>query len=83
MPDGRDALFALAVNRAAATASRLGAGDAFARRSALEVWYLKTRFAYRVPFPSVLRALAQRPAGTAHWEGGEDGGWRPGPPPQP
>lgn len=83
MGGGRDALFELAVNRAAEVAGRLGAAGEPGRRRALEVWYLKTRFAYRVPFEAVLRALARRPDGDVHWQGGEDGDWRPGPPPRP
>lgn len=82
MGGSRDAVFDLAVNRAAEVVARLGGGDAPARRRALEVWYLRTRFAYRVAFEAVVRALASRPEGDVHWEGGEDGSWKPGPPPR-
>jgi len=75
----RNALFDLAVNRAAEVASRLGG----ASRRDLEVWYLKTRFASRVPFDAVLDAVRRRPSPDAHWEGGPEGGWQPGPPPRP
>jgi len=83
VPGSRDALFELAVNRAFDVAARLGGEGEEARRRALEVWYLKTRFAYRVPFEAVMEALASRPGGDVHWEGGADGGWREGPPPRP
>ncbi|HKI55568.1 MAG TPA: hypothetical protein VKB31_00335 [Trueperaceae bacterium] len=83
MPSSRDTLFDLAVNRAGEVAARLAAGDEAGRRRALEVWYLKTRFAYRVPFEALLAALARRPHGAVHWAGGERGGWRPGPPDRP
>lgn len=79
MPSSRHALFDLAVNRAADVAARTGG---CARRD-LEVWYLKTRFASRVPFEAVLDAVRRRPSMDAHWEGGPHGGWRPGPPPVP
>lgn len=84
MSVARRALFDLAVNRAAEVAARVApGGGAAARRTALEVWYLRTRFASRVPFEAVLRAVAARPEGEAHWRGGEGGGWHPGPPPTP
>lgn len=84
MPSSRALLFDLAVNRAAGVAARLGAGeDGGARRRALEVWYLKTRFASRVPFEQLLTAVERRPPGPVHWEGGPAGGWRPGPPQTP
>ncbi len=76
MASSRDALFDLAVNRAGEVASRLGGVS----RRDLEVWYLKTRFASRLPFEAVLDAVERRPTGAAHWEGGPQGGWRPGPP---
>ncbi len=84
MSTARDALFDLAVNRAARVADRLGrgTGDAW-QRTALEVWYLRTRFAYRVPFEAVVHAVSNRPAAPAHWSGGPSGGWRPGPAPEP
>ncbi len=83
MAAAREALFELAVNRAAAVAGRLAiAPDDPARRGELEVWYLKTRFAYRVPFDAVLDALSLWPGGDVHWVGGPHGAWRPGPAPQ-
>lgn len=83
MPSSRDALFDLAVNRAAEVAARHPGEDPESRRRALEVWYLRTRFAYRVPFEAVLAALSGRPSGDVHWEGGERGAWHPGPAPLP
>ncbi len=85
MSRAREALFDLAVNRAAEHAARLGAAgsDAAAVARALELWYLETRFAARVSLDEVARAVAARPGGAAHWQGGARGGWRPGPPPTP
>lgn len=79
MASSRHALFDLAVNRAAEVAARLGG----APRRDLEVWYLKTRFASRVPFEAVLEAVRRRPSPDTHWAGGPQGGWQPGPPPLP
>ncbi len=75
----RDELFDLAVNRAAEYAARLGLppGDALRTRLGLEVWYLKTRFAYRVPLEEVAAAVAARPPGAGSlWVGGRGGAWR-------
>ena len=83
----RDELFDLAVNRARTYARRLGAiersdgAGELARR--LELWYLRTRFAYRVPLDGVAAAVWTDPGGDVHWSGGPDGGWRPGPPTEP
>lgn len=79
----RDALFDLAIRRAAQYAARLGLlerrDDADALRLGLETWYLKTRFAYRVPLEDVLVALIALPEGAdperARWRGGAEGGW--------
>lgn len=82
MTSPRDELFDLAVNRAAEYAARLGLppGDPGRTRQGLEVWYLKTRFAYRVPLEEVVAALLARPAdqppGALEWAGGREGGWR-------
>lgn len=75
----RDALFDAAVNRALEYATRLGIrhDDAGALRQGLEVWYLKTRFAYRVPLEEVLGALGSCPNPTYHWQGGREGSWQP------
>lgn len=83
----RDALFDLAVNRALAYAQRTRAlqraEDPVGLQRELELWYLRTRFAYRVPLEEVVHALLHHPGGEAHWAGGRDGGWRAGPPPTP
>lgn len=69
-----DALFDLAVNRAA-----------LARRgSTLESWHARTRFARRVPLDDIKNALATRPAGGEwHWQGGPEGQWQAGKAPFP
>jgi hypothetical protein len=77
----RDELFELAVNRALTYARRvrLDLGSAERLSAGLEVWYLKTRFAYRVPLAEVVAALLTHPgagAAGATWDGGPDGGWR-------
>ena len=83
----RDALFDLAINRARSYAERLNAleraesASDLARR--LELWYLRTRFAYRIPLEDVAKTLWSSPSGSVHWSGGRDGGWRAGPPPEP
>lgn len=76
----RDELFELAVNRALTYARRLRLDFGSAERlsAGLEVWYLKTRFAYRVPLAQVVAVLLTYPdAGTVDpsWRGGPDGGW--------
>lgn len=80
-----DRLVDLAINRAASYAQRLGALGAPPERlrERLELWYLRTRFAYRVPLPRVVAALTRHPGGEAHWRGGFEGGWRAGPAPRP
>lgn len=81
-----DALFDLAVNRAAAALR--GLRPAHPGR-ALAEWHARTRFARRIPLEAVAAALAQRPeeVGSAasewHWAGGPGGGWRPGKAPFP
>ena len=77
----RDELFDLAVERALAYARRLALdfGSAERLREGLELWYLKTRFAYRVPLGDVVTALLAYPeaGGEPHtWRGGFAGGWR-------
>ncbi|HZJ09436.1 MAG TPA: hypothetical protein VFD39_07070 [Trueperaceae bacterium] len=78
MASARDELFDQAVNRAAEYASRLALpfDDVGKLRAGLELWYLKTRFAYRAPLEQVLEALAARPPTTdAVWQGGLTGVW--------
>ena len=83
----RDELFDLAVNRARTYALRLHALERAdsARDLAqhLELWYLRTRFAYRVPLEQVAAVVWTGPRGDVHWSGGPEGGWRPGPPSEP
>lgn len=75
----RDEIFDLAVNRAHTYARRLALefGSAPKLTAGLEVWYLKTRFAYRIPLEQVVAVLVARgDAGpAAQWEGGPGGGW--------
>ena len=84
----RDELFDLAVNRALAYARRTRAlertgDDAAALARELELWVLRTRFAYRLDLLEVATRLTQAPAGEVHWSGGRTGGWRDGPAPRP
>ena len=75
----RDRLFDLAVARALAYAARLGPVGRAAQRDELtgrlELWYLKTRFAYRVPLDEVVEALLRFPGPGHEWRGGKEGGW--------
>jgi hypothetical protein len=69
----RDAIFDLAINRAASFLR--GAGQ----YGLLEVWHSKTRFASRVELELIRVALEQRPKdGEWHWAGGEFGSWQTG-----
>ncbi len=61
-------LFDLAVNRAARVTALLGIEH-------LQIWHGKTRFAIRIPLESIRAALENRPSGTYHWRGGEQGRW--------
>jgi hypothetical protein len=83
----RPELFDMAVNRAIGYAERLGALEGTRDRKVLhdvlELWYLKTRFAYRIPLDEVVEVLMGYPGGGHHWEGGKDGGWREGDTPRP
>jgi len=77
----RDALFDAAVNRALAYALRLGLplDNPEKLRVGLELWYLKTRFAYRVPLDDVLEALGRCSDASHTWKGGAAGRWLPRP----
>lgn len=83
----RDELFDLAVNRALSYARRTRAleraDDATALARELELWMLRTRFAYRLDLLEVATRLLQAPDGETHWAGGPAGGWREGAPPRP
>jgi hypothetical protein len=69
----REAIFDLAVNRAASF--ERGAGSS----TSLEIWHAKTRFASRVELPLIRAALETRPTqGHWFWSGGEAGAWQPG-----
>ena len=73
-----DALFDLAVNRAAAAVRGVGLSSQ-AGADALAAWHARTRFARRVPLADIRAALDLRPAGGQwHWAGGPEGGWQPG-----
>ena len=68
-----DALFDLAVNRAAAVARVMPEAEA------LGAWHARTRFARRVPLTQIRAALEQKPPrGAWHWAGGPGGRWQPG-----
>jgi hypothetical protein len=74
----RDAIFDLAINRAASFLRGAGQGGD------LEVWHSKTRFASRVELELIRVALAQRPlVGEWYWAGGESGAWQAGKAPTP
>ena len=75
-------LFDLAVNRALVYSRRLGL-EGEGVRVGLEPWYLKTRFAYRIPLDKVVETLQSYPGGEHYWTGGEDGRWVAGQNPQP
>lgn len=83
----RDELFDLAVNRALAYARRTRAlersADVRGLAGELELWQLRTRFAFRLDLAAIAERLREAPAGEVHWHGGPDGGWRDGPPPRP
>jgi hypothetical protein len=64
----QNALFDLAVNRAARVTALLGMEH-------LPFWHQKTRFAIRIPLDSIRVALEHRPIGNYHWCGGEQGIW--------
>lgn len=78
-PAPRPELFDAAVSRALSYALRLGVplSDEAKLRAGLEVWYLKTRFAYRIPLADVVTVLAQYPGPDHRWRGGAEGRWLP------
>ncbi len=75
--EGRPELYDAAVNRALVYALRLGLplSDPEKLRVDLELWYLKTRFAYRIPLATVVATLQSHPGGDCHWQGGRTGSW--------
>lgn len=71
--DAQNAIFDLAVNRAAAFVR--GAGSSVK----LEAWHARTRFASRVNLEVIRTALETKPLeGEWHWSGGPSGSWLPG-----
>lgn len=78
----RDALFDLAVNRALVYAQRLGlmrpSPQASRLQDGLSAWYLRTRFAYRIPLQEVIARLEHYPGEGHYWTGGPDGAWAAG-----
>lgn len=74
----RERLFDLAVNRAHRYARSLGLelSDPAVLRAGLELWYLKTRFAYRIPLSAILECLSASPGEGYSWRGGPEGSWR-------
>jgi len=76
----RQALFDLAVARALSYASRLAIMDkklsSKAMHVRLELWYLKTRFAYRIPLAEIIVVLQSYPNDGSKWQGGKNGQWQ-------
>jgi hypothetical protein len=74
----REAIFDLAVNRAASFLRSAG------QNANLEVWHSKTRFASRVELELIRVALRERPVVDEwYWSGGESGAWQMGKAPTP
>jgi hypothetical protein len=73
----RDTLFDLAVNRALRYAKglKLPLHNKDELKIRLEVWYLKTRFAYRISLDDIVDALTTYP-GQGVWLGGKLGEWQ-------
>lgn len=76
----RHALFDLAIARALSYATKLGLIDkklsSRALYRGLELWYLKTRFAYRIPLEDIIIILKTYPNDSSIWQGGENGSWQ-------
>jgi hypothetical protein len=72
----RDSLFDLAVERALSYTKSLNVStqNKEGLKNHLELWYLKTRFAYRIPLDDIVEVL-QRYPGQGTWSGGKDGSW--------
>ncbi len=73
----RHELFDLAVARALEYAQRLNLNlhDVLELSNGLELWYLKTRFAYRILLEDIINILQTHPGQDCHWQGGKDGQW--------
>ena len=77
----RPELFDAAVNKAHTYALRLGLplDDSEKLRRGLELWYLKTRFAYRIPLETLVEPLVNAPQELSTkyvWQGGPKGSWK-------
>lgn len=74
----RDSLFDLAMNRARAYLLQRGwSDDEKVLEQRLHAWYLKTRFAYRIPLASIVNKLPSYPQDGKRylWQGGISGNW--------
>jgi hypothetical protein len=73
----RNTLFDLAVNRSLSYAKSMGLElhDKEKLAQGLELWYLKTRFAYRISLADIITALQTYPS-QGLWQGGKDGLWQ-------
>ncbi|MGL4609806.1 MAG: hypothetical protein ACRCYY_08995 [Trueperaceae bacterium] len=73
----RDTLFDLAIERALTYAQSLNISfqDKKLLEDKLELWYLKTRFAYRVPLEDIINVLSSYP-GQGKWTNGKNGAWQ-------
>jgi hypothetical protein len=74
---GRNELFDLAVARALGYTQRLNLNlqDADELTKGLELWYLKTRFAYRILLEDIIKVLQTYPDKNHKWQGGKNGHW--------
>jgi hypothetical protein len=72
----RDSLFDLAIERALSYTKSLNISmqNKEEVQKHLELWYLKTRFAYRIPLEDIVEVLQHYP-GQGKWSGGKDGSW--------
>ena len=74
----RDELFDLAINKALGYVKRLGVEPQTVTddvlKNKLELWYLKTRFAYRIPLSDIIATL-QSYEEQHVWQGGKNGSW--------
>jgi hypothetical protein len=73
----RNALFDLAVARSLEYAQRLklNLDNPDELQKGLELWYLKTRFAYRISLPEIVHVLHSYPGNNTVWQGGKKGHW--------
>ena len=73
----RNELFDLAVAQALEYAQRLNLNlqNADELSKGLELWYLKTRFAYRIPLEDIVSILQTCPGQNHRWQGGKAGQW--------